>query len=306
MRLEEVVSDTSVAYCCVMHNEEDIVFWQLAYYYQVGIRDFFITLNTADDLTPTLINAFGEAHHDANLHVSRDEDRSYENFPARKNALYQKAGSAGFDWILPVDADELITTQDPTLRPTLHLPTFLSEHFSHVKPNQGLRFPCYNFHPTAEDDWLNANPFERITQRTPSLTMGKVIWRYGAATNIFRGQHSIINGEHVRGGPRPMTAHYPLRTPLQVISKLHAFGQCATHHYDDTIIESPSVPPCVSYDPGTHFTGQDTERSLNHQHAKANGLTILLDLHDATRTLKEKASQNLVTDTVWKDTFANV
>jgi hypothetical protein len=295
----------SVAYCCLIHNEEDIVYWQLYYYYRVGIRDFFIGLNTADDLTPLMIHAFQIHHPDANVDIVRYLDRDYEGFPRRKMDIYQRAGQAGFDWILPLDADELITLQDADLRKGFDIPTYLNETFPDAKPNDYIKFPAYDFICTPSDDYAEVNPFERMIYRETHMSMGKVIWRYGENSAVFRGAHNIINGnEGLRSDVRPMTAHYQIRSPIQYIKKVVAFGQSATHDCGEkSDITNPKVPEGVTYNPKTDFTGVDTGKSLAHQDSKAKGLAILNNLKWSTDKLKAKQNQSLILDTVWEDTL---
>ena len=162
-----------VAYCCTLHNEEDVIYWQLLYYYKVGVRDFFVQYNTADDLTRLLVRTFAIRHSNVTLHEFDNPDRDYEGFPARKMWLHQQAGDAGFDWIIPVDADELITTQDKGSRPGFSIVDWLENILPDAQPDDCTKFPAYNYTPVQEDDWLEVNPFKRIRHRIDKLRLDR-------------------------------------------------------------------------------------------------------------------------------------
>ena len=128
--------------------------------------------------------------------------------------LAARALERGFDWALPVDADEMWVTDDG--RP-------IREFLQSLAPDvEAVTATLYHYLPTAKDDG-DANPFRRIGWR---LAHPSSLPKMGARTSgglvIEAGNHGVtIDGAKPRlvaGGLR--VNHYSWRTPEQYGRKM--------------------------------------------------------------------------------------
>jgi hypothetical protein len=111
---------------------------------------------------------------------------------ARSNHLVRHAATeVQADWILPLDADEILTGPG---RPELE------KYLAALPPDQPASLPLLNYYPTAEDDPAEANPVLRLRhcQRTPSVTRKVVIPRALAldpGVAAGKGSHVLLRGD---------------------------------------------------------------------------------------------------------------
>ena len=90
----------------MVKDESDIIEYQIAYYYNIGIRDFYIIDNNSTDGTYEILCDIGKRIK-GNFVLISDKDVAYWQYQ-RINRLCQLAIQDGCTHVLPVDADELL------------------------------------------------------------------------------------------------------------------------------------------------------------------------------------------------------
>ena len=133
---------------------------------------------------------------------------------ARSNHLVRLATTEEHaDWILPLDADEILTGPG---RPELEL------LLATGGPDQPASLPLLNYYPNAQDDAAIANPVLRLRhcQAAPSVTRKIMISRSlsaDPAVTVGKGSHVLWQGPNaVPDRPLPpefYLAHLALRSP---------------------------------------------------------------------------------------------
>jgi len=94
------------AYITCIKDEPDLIYYNLVYYYNIGIRNFYIMFNNSCEKTRAEVALF-ENTHQVKLTTFEDKRIGYyqpERFTMMSNAAYAK----NCDWIIPVDADEIV------------------------------------------------------------------------------------------------------------------------------------------------------------------------------------------------------
>ncbi|GAC1341243.1 MAG: hypothetical protein NVSMB18_12920 [Acetobacteraceae bacterium] len=130
--------------------------------------------------------------------------------------LYRLAVQAGADWVVPLDADELLVTLGAA-RPADILA---------LAPRDiaCLRMPLYRYAAAASAAPVERNPFERLTRRDPRPHSFKIAIRRldPLRVTMLPGSHgAFIGGTEDRGlsQERLALAHFPDRSPLQSARK---------------------------------------------------------------------------------------
>jgi len=95
------------AYITCIKDEEDLIFYNLIYHYNIGIRDFYIIFNNSNSETRKQVNKFSILKFDANVYTENDNDIAYLQ-AIRLKRLADMAYNNGCDWIIPIDADEIL------------------------------------------------------------------------------------------------------------------------------------------------------------------------------------------------------
>jgi hypothetical protein len=102
----------------MVKNEADIIHDCLASAYQAGLRYFVLADNGSTDGTGALIRAFAASHPDCVLLLLDDPIKGYwqatkTNLLWRFGQQYLAMTGVNVDWVLPLDADELLVQLDP-------------------------------------------------------------------------------------------------------------------------------------------------------------------------------------------------
>ena len=161
---------------------------------------------------------------------------------ARSNHLTRLAASThGGDWVLPLDADEILTGPDRTA---------LAQCLARAGDDRPVSLPLLNYYPTAGDDPAMLNPVQRLQhcQAQPSVTRKVFIPRPLALDQTLatgKGSHALYRGaELLPDRPLPPDyelAHLALRSPqhqvlrvvraeLQRLSRGHAAAGLDVHY----------------------------------------------------------------------------
>ena len=108
------------AYITRIKNEEDLIYYNLLYHYNIGFRDFYVVFNDSNEATRELVHKF-KAEKQVFLHVHENPGIAYQQ-PPMLNKMSQLAYENGCDWIIPVNADEIIhLTEHKTIQEFLEI-----------------------------------------------------------------------------------------------------------------------------------------------------------------------------------------
>lgn len=114
-----------LAYVSCIGQEDELIGYNLIYYYNLGIREFYIMFNNSGKTTQRIVDKFLRSKPDIYYRLFVDKDPSYkqrERLTMMANAAYNH----GCDWIIPIDTDEIIK-----LTGYSQLITLLKEYDSH-------------------------------------------------------------------------------------------------------------------------------------------------------------------------------
>jgi len=140
---------------------------------------------------------------------------------ARSNHLMRLAVSAhGADWVLPLDADEILTGPDRAA---------LEQSLAGAGADRPVSLPLVNYYPTAGDDPAVINPVQRLRhcQVQPSSTRKILVPRplaLDSALAAGKGSHALYRGaELLPDRPLPpawQLAHLALRSPQHQVLRV--------------------------------------------------------------------------------------
>jgi len=94
-----------IALITCIKNEEDVIYNNLLYYYNMGIRNFYVMLNNSQDNTISELERF-ERNKNVKIRMFFDTKVEYLQ-PARFTMMANEAFRDGCTWIIPIDADEI-------------------------------------------------------------------------------------------------------------------------------------------------------------------------------------------------------
>jgi hypothetical protein len=124
------------------------------------------------------------------------------------------------DWVLPLDADEILVTPDRTT---------LERELAGCPAGRPLRLPLINYYPTAVDDAAESNPVLRLRHRARSpFPTPKVFVPRDLAGDLTvsagKGSHALYrSGQALPDYPASAEcrlAHFSLRSPVQLILRV--------------------------------------------------------------------------------------
>jgi hypothetical protein len=221
-----------IAYVAVVRNEQERIYHQLNYYYLIGIREFFLCDHGSTDSTAALIERFRLENPDAN--VVRFFDPTPGHYQGmRMTVLADLAYSYGCDWILALDADEILLSRDglPDLEAFIARRELRNKQYGHVL------LPLVNYLPTTKDPIKESNPFLRLKFRENIDCQAEIWWppkvfvKWRRGMSIGEGNHEIIGlTERIDLSENPLyLAHFPYSTMDQVVAKVVKGGRSFEH-----------------------------------------------------------------------------
>jgi hypothetical protein len=217
-----------IAYVTVVRNEQERIHHQLNYYYLIGIRDFFLCDHGSTDGTAALIERFRLENPDANVVCIFDPTPGHYQ-GVRMTVLADLAYSYGCDWILALDADEILLSRDglPDLKAFIAHEELRNKQYGHVL------LPLVNYLPTTKDPVKESNPFLRLKFRENDDCQAEIWWppkvfaKWRRGMFIGEGNHEIIGlTERIDLLENPLyLAHFPYSTMDQVVAKVVKGGR---------------------------------------------------------------------------------
>lgn len=212
-----------IAYITQIRNEENLIFNNLLYHYNIGIRDFFIIFNRSNPETWAEVNRFSNAFKDHYITTMMDMSTEY-NQPEAFNNLSDMIYSRGYKWVIPVDADELLVIpKGKTIQDCLRI---------HDEREYGyIRCEWYDYHP--KDTQLVSNYFTdwKYRENTPRKA-GKCIVKWVSGMKWGDGHHLIITQrKKIADAQKLYYAHFPNRTLEQFVDKKINIGNAFIEKY---------------------------------------------------------------------------
>jgi hypothetical protein len=197
-----VCKEIKPAYLLCIKDDDDIVYNNMLYYYNIGIRDYYIMLHCANEETVAQINLFSQKHPIAQVKTFIDNDYIYKKDIHFQN-LSQNAYGDGCNWHIATDTDEILILRKDN---TIH--DFLQKYKNH----ESLLFDWYNYKKTRcnPDDeniflsWINRDILPSKWTKAISQWTHKQIWA--------AGQHFLINSNGYKiTNDIAYYAHFPYR-----------------------------------------------------------------------------------------------
>ena len=174
-----------IAMISVIKNEEDIIYYNLIWHYNIGIRKFIIMDNMSTDSTYQMVKIFRDRFTDVSLYLIDDQNPAFIQGTKMTSMANFAMSMWDIKWIIPIDADEFLCPSKP-----------LNELLSEVPKNHSLLISKL-FYRLCDDS--NGVFYKRIEKREKiSQWSKKVIIRAAEGLLISQGNHtSFVNNVEV-------------------------------------------------------------------------------------------------------------
>jgi hypothetical protein len=215
-----------VCYLTRIFNEERLIGYQLQYYYNLGIRNFYITFNNSNIETIRQVDKFLDKNPDANccsFFESNTAYRQIEVFDDMSNRAYDM----GHVWQIPSDADELLVLKGISLEDFIK--KYDNNEFGYIN------FRWIDYMPTHLDDQNDPNFFTRWQYREPaSRPPTKIIYKWHPLCKHGHGNHLLIAHRRELDEIHPSLgfyAHFVNREKEQIKKKRIRIGEAFSETY---------------------------------------------------------------------------
>lgn len=224
----------NIALICVVNPQDnDVIYDNLIYYYNMGIRHFYLMLHKPDQVLRDHVFLF-ETMYDVSVKTFFNENNEHYHEKDCK-VLTDAALSDGMEWIIGSDADELLV-----IRNGKSLEEFLSEqHFAYGS----LHFCWYEYRALEN---MEEKAFKFMTNREKEpRQQTKSIGRFNADMAYVPGLHYIADSPEVINIDPSIAfyAHFSDRNEKQYVDKmtLQAKNWCQRYgkysHWAEKLIE---------------------------------------------------------------------
>lgn len=212
----------NIAYLTRIKDEEDLIYYNLKYHYNIGIRNFYITFNNSNEKTISEVKKFFNENADANLFEYHETNTSYmqaEQF----NLMSDEAFKHGHKWCIPIDADELLVLKNITLI------DFIKKY---DKSEYGfINFRWFDHHGSKPDkNFFEEWEYREKNHRQPS----KIIYKWSPGCKMGDGHHLLIAKRNKITEIPPEQgyfAHFPNRSLKQIKKKRIRIGEAFIEKY---------------------------------------------------------------------------
>ncbi len=213
-----------IAYVTMVKDENDIIYHQLNYYKNIGFKDFYIIDNGSTDGTLELINKFISENSQLNFYLEIDKTIDYWQY-TRINKLANLAYKNGCDWIMPVDADELLFNNETFTNFNIY--DFLNNNVN----GDYIKFHWWYYRPTNNDNENENNIFLKINHRDAKQqsSQTKIIVKWKEGMEICQGNHNLHSENNYKQidelSYKISYAHFWKRSKEQIKNKIINLGE---------------------------------------------------------------------------------
>lgn len=207
-----------IAYVTCVKNEQDLIFPNLMYHLNMGCDSFYIMFNNSEDNTQKEVDRFENITKSKVIRF-HDSNTAYLQ-PTRFTMMANQAYSDGHNWIVPVDADEIVRLKDGST-----IKQFLSHFDAH--PYGYINCRWIDYHATDMDDNADFNYFTRWQYRQPAPRQAtKIVVKWHPGMKFGDGHHLIVSHRNFIAESRIMWyAHFYGRSAKQLQKKTEIIGQ---------------------------------------------------------------------------------
>ncbi len=249
-----------VAYLTRIKDEELLIPYQLLYYYNMGIRNFYITFNNSNAETKKAVNDFALNKKGVKIFEFYEESEAYnqvEMFDEMSDLAYEN----GHVWQIPSDADEFLVLKKESLEKLLKKYDTYDYGF--------IKFKWVDYMRTHLDDCNDPNYFTMCKYREPhARPQGKIIYKWSPGCKHGHGNHLLI-AKRVKmdefGLDYGFFAHFANRFFEQVRKKRIRIGEAFILKYGEDC-EKPQVKQYREWqEKGEQYFIDEWERICNER-----------------------------------------
>jgi len=216
-----------IGYLTRIHNESELIYYNLKYYLNLGVNGFFITLNNSDQRTIEKVNNFFKEYPKLFHKIYIEKNEEY-NQPEIFNKMSDNAFSYGFKWQIPNDADELLIIRNNSLK------NILSQYDKNFEYGY-INMKWIDYQASEKDNQLDENFFTRWKYREPvPRPPTKIIYKWSPGCKHGQGHHLLIAKRKLIDNILPeimFKAHFVNREYEQIKYKRIRIGEAFIKKY---------------------------------------------------------------------------
>jgi len=207
-------------------DEEKLIYYNLLYHYNIGIRNFYITFNNSNQETIKKVEQFFSEKKDAILFPYYENNTEYnqiEQFDKMSDAAFNN----GHVWQIPADADEILILKNTDLKSLIN--KYKEFEYGY------LNFRWIDFQATEKDDMNDPNFFTRWKYReNHARPATKIIYKWSIGCKHGHGNHLLISKRRLLEEVPIETgfyAHFVNREYEQIKKKRIRIGEAFSEKY---------------------------------------------------------------------------
>jgi hypothetical protein len=210
-----------------LRDDEDIIQHNLAYYYNIGVKNTFIMFHLPSEELLQKVNEFAEKVPDCNIRfLYHDKEGAGKNVINEEllRVLTNRAQDEGFKWIVGSDADEFLI-----LKKHKNINDFIKKYDSDGESLSFL-FKWANYYLTPKNKDLSVDFYDKMEYRNDYMGWTKSIGKFSSKKMFFvQGLHHIADKKYGQTSKNikqyrissgiAFYAHFPYRNKEQFVSK---------------------------------------------------------------------------------------
>jgi hypothetical protein len=171
--------------------DNDVIKNNIIYYYNLGLRDFYLMLHKPDKMLYEIVQSFLYFLPEANFKTTVNlSDEHWHDKDCK--VLTDMALSDGFKWIIGSDADELLV-----LKQHKNIYDFIAEY--DLLNSIDLRFSWFEYRVTNREIYFPENAFTEMKMREPEARQQtKSIGKFNSKMSYVPGLHYIAGSKNVK------------------------------------------------------------------------------------------------------------